>query len=121
MASKQIPCATEQGICKRVSGNFFRGTGNLIEGTLTREQPKPAEPQYQGAVTINGFISPAYRGVFSTAATRSRRTCLASRRRKRGRVLQASSQAPKSVVDFTDFDESDTGPEGNIARFEEAA
>src|SRR5215813_10352811 len=66
MASKQIPCATEQGICKRVSGNFFRGTGNLIEGTLTREQPKPAEPQYQGAVTINGFISPAYRGVFST-------------------------------------------------------
>jgi hypothetical protein len=27
----------------------------------------------------------------------------------------------KSVVDFTDFDESDTGSEGNIARFEEAA
>src|SRR5262249_16985531 len=32
MAFKQIPYATEQGICKRVSGNFFRGTGNLIEG-----------------------------------------------------------------------------------------
>ena len=47
--------------------------------------------------------------------------CLASRPHKRGRVLQASSQAPKSAVDFTDFDESDTGPEGNIARFEEAA
>jgi hypothetical protein len=27
----------------------------------------------------------------------------------------------KSVVDFTDFDESGTGPGGNIARFEEAA
>ena len=27
----------------------------------------------------------------------------------------------KSVVDFTNFDESDTGSEGNIARFEEAA
>jgi hypothetical protein len=24
-----IPYATEQGIFKRVSGNFFRGTGNL--------------------------------------------------------------------------------------------
>jgi hypothetical protein len=40
----------------------------------------------------------------------------------RGRgVAKASSQAPKSAVDFTDFDEFDTGPEGNIARFEEAA
>jgi hypothetical protein len=27
----------------------------------------------------------------------------------------------KSVVDFTHFDVSDTGSEGNIARFEEAA
>src|SRR5262249_55985594 len=32
MAFKQIPYATEQGICKRVSGNFFRGRGNLLEG-----------------------------------------------------------------------------------------
>src|SRR5262249_60561314 len=33
MAFKQIPYPTEQGICKRVSGNFFRGTGNLIGGS----------------------------------------------------------------------------------------
>jgi hypothetical protein len=32
-----------------------------------------------------------------------------------------NGRALKSVVDFTDFDESDTGSEGNIARFEEAA
>jgi ABC transporter substrate binding protein len=36
-------------------------------------------------------------------------------------VFCPSSRAPKSVVDFTDFDESGTGPGGNIARFEEAA
>jgi hypothetical protein len=29
MASSQIPYATEQGISKRVSGNFFQGTGNF--------------------------------------------------------------------------------------------
>src|SRR5262249_58827711 len=38
MAFKQIPYATEQGICKRVSGNFFRGTGNLIERS-SQNQP----------------------------------------------------------------------------------
>jgi hypothetical protein len=27
MASSQIPCATEQGIFKRVSGKNFQGTG----------------------------------------------------------------------------------------------
>jgi hypothetical protein len=29
MASGRIPYETEQGIFKRVSGNFLRGTGNL--------------------------------------------------------------------------------------------
>ena len=46
----------------------------------------------------------------------SEQTCLTS-----AAVFCTSSRAPKSVVDFTDFDESDTESEGNIARFEEAA
>jgi hypothetical protein len=33
IACNGIPYATEQGISKRVSGNFFQGTGNLIGGT----------------------------------------------------------------------------------------
>jgi hypothetical protein len=52
---------------------------------------------------------------------------------KRAKVLQFVCSVPireiarrmaaslKSVVDFTDFDGSDTESEGNIARFEEAA
>ena len=36
-------------------------------------------------------------------------------------VFCTSSRAQKSVVDFTDFDESGTGAGGNIARFEETA
>jgi hypothetical protein len=43
MASSRIPYTTELGISKRVSGNFFRGTGNLIEGAA-----KLAEPQNTG-------------------------------------------------------------------------
>jgi hypothetical protein len=45
MAFTRIPYATEQGISKRVSGNFFRGTGNLIklEGTgRTSKHPQTA-------------------------------------------------------------------------------
>jgi hypothetical protein len=33
MASSRIPYATEQGISKRVSGNFFRVTGNFNRGS----------------------------------------------------------------------------------------
>jgi Predicted membrane protein (DUF2142) len=36
-------------------------------------------------------------------------------------AVQRYGRAPKSVVDFTDFDEAGTEPGGNIARFEEAA
>jgi hypothetical protein len=34
-AFSRIPCATEQGIFKCLSGNFFRGTGNLISSRFT--------------------------------------------------------------------------------------
>src|SRR5215831_9785374 len=46
MAFKQIPCATEQGICKRVSGNFFeeQGRGGAA---------KPAEPSTPGGRSEN--------------------------------------------------------------------
>jgi hypothetical protein len=38
-----------------------------------------------------------------------------------GRFCRRAPRLRSLAVDFTDFDESDTGPEGNIARFEEAA
>jgi len=43
MAFSRIPYATEQGICKRVSGIFFDEQGILIEGSRDRRRSEKAE------------------------------------------------------------------------------
>jgi hypothetical protein len=41
VAYGEIPYAREQGISKRVSGNLFRATGNLVAGAWEeRNRPK---------------------------------------------------------------------------------
>jgi hypothetical protein len=53
MTSSRIPYATEQGISKRVSGNLFRGTGNLIESNHS----ETAEPwiRSRSAIAVIGI------------------------------------------------------------------
>jgi hypothetical protein len=70
MASSQIPYATEHGISKRVSGNFFQGTGNF-HLARARTGPAPIERSHPRRGMVAGLGEAfAHRRLSETVAKR---------------------------------------------------
>jgi hypothetical protein len=120
---------TREG-CRRWSARAPAGTGSCGAARLHRRKSN-----FNRAIAAPGGLGPllADSGPFLGCFQRRDRTLPVMRQARESASVRSwrtdpgdrppdwNGRALKSVVDFTDFDESDTGSEGNIARFEEAA